>query len=126
MHNTVTNPDKPCLGLRIAGQEAIRSREDIFGYLEGSGVDVDSHDLALIAGFDLRADVMFIDFITTPCVFFHTIARLPHCHCCTPMLARGNCIASLSMSLYFFTLMILLVLHAQQFFLSREGASAPQ
>jgi hypothetical protein len=85
VHSTVSNPDKPRLGIWVTGQEAMRCREHVFGYLKGTGVNVNCDDLPPVTGFNLGADLAFVDIITTSGMLFFTVARLPHGHCCAPL-----------------------------------------
>jgi hypothetical protein len=49
MNCRVPDADRPHLGIGMAGQQTLGRCQGIFRYLEGSGVEVEGHDLAVIA-----------------------------------------------------------------------------
>jgi hypothetical protein len=71
----------------MAGQQVLRGRKRILRHLEGAGVYVDCHDLALVAGFNLRPDLLLVNLRAAPSVLFFAVTWLSHCHG-IPFLAR--------------------------------------
>jgi hypothetical protein len=89
MNSGVSNADTPNLGIRKAGQQVLRGRERIVRHLKGTCVNVDSHDLALVASLDLRAHLPLVDFRAAPGVLFFAVTWLPHCHGISPALTMN-------------------------------------
>jgi hypothetical protein len=79
------DPDNPRLGIRVAGEQAFGGREDIVGHLKGSGIDIDRHNLALVTGLDLRADLAFVHVVAAPRVLFLAVAWSPRRHGSPPL-----------------------------------------
>jgi hypothetical protein len=76
----VTDPNTPNLGLGMVGEKPLRSGQRILSYFKCASLYINGHDLPLVASFDLWTDMLGIDFIATPCMFFFTVAWLPHLH----------------------------------------------
>jgi hypothetical protein len=51
----MSDPDDPGLGIREASKQAIGGRQDVICDFKGSCLDVDRHDSAMVACFDLSA-----------------------------------------------------------------------
>ena len=64
----------------MVGEEPLRSGQRILSYFKCASLYINGHDLPLVASFDLWTDMLGIDFIATPCMFFFTVAWLPHLH----------------------------------------------
>src|SRR3954464_14074096 len=71
--------DAPDRRIGAASQQTPRGRQDVVGNLERSAFDVDRDDLAVIAGLDLGADLLFIQLLSSTRVFFFAVACLRHC-----------------------------------------------
>jgi hypothetical protein len=75
---TVADPDAPNLGIWVAGQEALGSRERIFSHLKHTGFYINSDNLALIALFHLRTDLSLVDLLASSCMIFFAVTWLSH------------------------------------------------
>jgi hypothetical protein len=64
----------------MAGFEAIAGSYFTRINFKVSCFKIDRHNLAMITFFDLRSNLRFIDFITTPSKFFFAISGLSNCH----------------------------------------------
>src|SRR5437870_5817235 len=80
MDTAVADPDTPNLGVWVVGQQALCSRQGILSHFESAGLDIDGNDFPLIAGFNMRTDVLGIDFLPASGMLLCTVARLPHPH----------------------------------------------
>ena len=80
MDTAVADPDTPNLGVWVASQQALCSRQGILSHFESAGLYINGNDFPLIAGFDARTDVLGIDFLPAPGMLFFTVVRLPHPH----------------------------------------------
>lgn len=69
MNSLVPDANEPNLCIRMACDEPVSSSEHIIGNFEVACVDVNGHYLSEIPGFDLRADLLLVDFRSTPGVF---------------------------------------------------------
>jgi hypothetical protein len=75
-----TNADNPDLSFWVTGFKATTGSDFTCIDFEGSGFDVDRHNLAMIACFDLWAYLRLIDLIATVRELFFTISGLSNCH----------------------------------------------
>jgi hypothetical protein len=73
---TRTDTDDPNLRIGITGFEAIASRYFTRINLEGSGFNIDRHNFAMVAFFDLRPYLSLIDCVATLGKFFFAVAGL--------------------------------------------------
>ena len=83
----VADSDVIRLGIGQTGEQTIACRPKVIVHLEGPGVDVDSHDLAAIAGLDERANLPLVDLIPSAGVFFFGIPGLAGSMALSPLLA---------------------------------------
>src|SRR3989442_2882071 len=90
MHSPRTDADEPRWGIWVASQQLVGSREEVFCHLVGAGFDIDSNDLAFIAGFDLRTYLTLIDLVPTACELFFAIPPVSHGHDDSPMLVGAQ------------------------------------
>lgn len=72
MQATVADTHKPNLCVRVASKQAVRRHQRIFGHLEGTGVDIESNDFAVVSCFHQRPYLSLIDFIAASGGFFFT------------------------------------------------------
>src|SRR5437667_37223 len=76
----VANADIPELGIGQSREQAITRGHDVVVHLEGSGIDVDGDDLAVIALFHQWANLLLVDFVPAAGEFFGGILVLSWCH----------------------------------------------
>jgi hypothetical protein len=60
MDSSVADADTPDLRIRMAGQQALGSRQSVFGHFKVPAVYVDGYDPAMIAGLHLGTHLLFI------------------------------------------------------------------
>jgi hypothetical protein len=75
-----TNANYPNLSVWVAGFEAIAGSNLTRIQFKISGFNVDRHNFAVIACFNLGSHLSFVDFIATACKFFFAISGLSNCH----------------------------------------------
>jgi hypothetical protein len=95
MHRPIADADEPGLGIRVTSQQTVGRYEDIVGHLISARFDIDSNNLPFVAGFDLRADLAFIELVPTACELFFTIPRSSHGHDFSPVLLGAQGVLSL-------------------------------
>src|SRR5437667_9419554 len=102
MHRPRADAHKPGLGIWVTRQEAVGSREDVFCHFVGARFNIDRHDLAVIAGFDLRTDLALIELVATTCELFFAVPWLSHGHRSTPVQlgTRGHIVCMSTALLY--------------------------
>jgi hypothetical protein len=71
---------EPDLRVRAAGEQLFGRLECLIGDFEIACIDVDRHDSAVIAAFDLRTDLLLVDLRSTASVFFFGQSRLSDAH----------------------------------------------
>jgi hypothetical protein len=81
----VADADAPNLGIRVAGQQPLRGRQGVVGHLEGPGIYVEGHDLAVIAGLHLGTHVLLVESCATPGMLFFAVAGLGLRHGFSPI-----------------------------------------
>jgi hypothetical protein len=77
---SVSNPNKPCLGIRVLGKKSIGCGYDIVSDLKSPGFNIDRHNLPVIAFFDLLTNLWLIQSIAVLGEFFFAISGLSNCH----------------------------------------------
>jgi hypothetical protein len=70
MKRAMTYPHKPYFRFGALSQQALRCDKSSFTQSIIAGLDIDSHDLALIACFDLSAHLSLVYFIASPSSLF--------------------------------------------------------
>ena len=78
MHRLRTDAHQPGLGIWVTRQQMVGSCQDVFSHFVGARFDVDRHDHTVIAGFDLRTNLAFIEIIATAGKLFFAISWLSH------------------------------------------------
>lgn len=61
MNAAMPDPDKPNLGVGVAGEQSLGGSKRLVGYFEFSGIDVNGDDPADVARFNLRAHALVVD-----------------------------------------------------------------
>jgi hypothetical protein len=76
----VPNPNTKNLGVRAPCQQFFGGNKAFIGHLEGSGVNVDRDNLAIVAVFDLRSDLRLVQGMAALSEFFFAISGLSDWH----------------------------------------------
>ena len=90
MNRAMTDADAPDLCVRQSGQEPVRGGQPVFGHLVLAGIDVDGDDVAIVAGFDLGANLPLVNFLAKPGMFFLAVSWLADHGRVTPLRRGGR------------------------------------
>jgi hypothetical protein len=74
------NPNTKDLGVRAPYQQFLGGNKAFIGHLEGSGVNIDRDNFAMVAVFDLRSDLRLVQRMAALSKFFFAISGLSDCH----------------------------------------------
>jgi len=80
MNCPMSNADNPRLGIRKSLKKPISCSQDFVCNLKGSRFNVDCHNFAMIACFNLRSYLRLIERIASLGKLFLAISRLSNCH----------------------------------------------
>jgi hypothetical protein len=80
MNGTIADPHNPGLGIWQTLIKLSRSYHRIVRKLEGSGFDINCHNLAMITFLNLLAHLRLVNLIATSSKLFFAVAGLSNCH----------------------------------------------
>jgi hypothetical protein len=80
INGAMSDPNYPRLGIGASLKQSVCSRHNISIDFKISGFDVDRHNFAIVARFDLLPNARLIKFLPTPSDLFFAVTSLADCH----------------------------------------------